>query len=72
VTLLRDEGLQAFKFGAPDRFHILISHRVASCSRISDADGSYLHEVRLRSRRKLDPISRIGRLSENDPTARDL
>ena len=38
---------------------------------ISNAEGSYLRDVRLRSARKLDPISRIRWLSENDPADRD-
>lgn len=67
-----DQRLQAFELTAPDRFHVPVSDRIARLCGISNADGSYLHDIGLRSARKLDPISRTGGLSENDSTARDL
>lgn len=66
----RDQRLQAFELAAPDRLHVPITARVPRLGRISNTDGSYLHDVHLRSARKFDPVPWIGRLSENDPTAR--
>ncbi|MCK1378209.1 hypothetical protein IVB33_08430 [Bradyrhizobium sp. 24] len=67
----RDQRLQAFKLSAPDRLHVPITARVPRLGGISNTDGPNLHEVRLRSARKFDPIPRIGGFSENDPAARD-
>lgn len=61
----RDQRLQAFELAAPDRLHVPITARIPRLVGISNTDGSHLHDVRLRSARKLDPVPRIRRLSES-------
>src|SRR5260221_5234529 len=68
---LSNQGLKAFEFAAPYRFHVPIAVYVTHLGGISDTHGSDLKKLRLGAAGELYPVSRIGALPKNHPTTID-